>query len=66
MVLVVLGERHESPQKLLPRNEVAGCLSDLRVAVDIAKVRGDIKVFLLVVDYMHLIHVQLGKLGLRE
>ena len=40
MVLVVVGESHESLQKMLARNEVAGCLSDLRVAVDIAKVRG--------------------------
>ena len=46
MVLVVVGERHESLQKILPRNKVAGCLSELRVAVDIAKVRGDIKVLL--------------------
>ena len=59
MLLVVVGERHESLQKMLPRNEVAGCLSKLRVAVDIAKVRGDIKVFLCVADYVNLIHVQL-------
>ena len=25
--LVVVGERHESLQKMLPRNEVAGCLN---------------------------------------
>ena len=65
MILVVVGERHESLQKMLPRNEVAGCLSELRVAVDIAKVRGGIKVFLCVADYMHLIHIQLGTLGLK-
>ena len=46
VVLVVVGEKHESHQKMLPRNEVAGCLSELSVVVDIAKVRGDIKVFL--------------------
>ena len=36
-----------------------------RVAVDIAKVRGDIKVFLYVANYMDQIYVQLGILGLR-
>ena len=46
MVLVAVGERHEGLQTRLPRNEVAGCLIELRVAVDIAKVRGDIKAFL--------------------
>ena len=46
MVLVAVGEMHESLQIMLPRNEVAGCLSVLCVAVDIAKVRGDMKVFL--------------------
>ena len=62
--LVVVGEWYESHLIMLPRNEVAGCLSDLRVAVDIAKVRGDIKVFLCVADSMHLI--QLRTPGLRE
>ena len=38
---------------------------ELHVAVDIEMVRGNMKVFLCVVDYMHLIHVQLGTLGLR-
>ena len=66
MVLVVVGEKHESLQKMLPRDEVAGCLSELRIAVDIAKVGGDIKVFLCVADSMNLIHIQLGTLGLRE
>ena len=45
VVLVVVGEKHESLQKMLPRNEVAGCLSVLRVTVDIAKVGGDLKGF---------------------
>ena len=45
-VVLVVGERHEGLQTRLPRNEVAGCLIELRVAVDIAKVRGDIKVSL--------------------
>ena len=48
MVLVAVRARHESLQIMLARNEVAGCLSDLRVAVDMAKVRGDMKVFLCV------------------
>ena len=48
------------------RNYVVGCLSELCVAVDITKVRGDIKVFLCVADSMHLIDVQLGTLGLKE
>ena len=65
VVLVAVGERHESLLRRFPRNEVAGCLSELCVAVNIAKVRGDINVFLLVADYMHLIHVQLRTLGLR-
>ena len=29
VVLVFVGERHESLQKWLPRNEVAGCLSGI-------------------------------------
>ena len=29
VVLVVVGERHESLQKMLPRNEVAGYLSEI-------------------------------------
>ena len=66
VVLVVIREKHERLQKMLPRDEVAGCLSVLRVAVDIAKVGGDIKVFLCVADPMHLIHIQLGTLGLRK
>ena len=66
MVLVVAGERHESLQIILPRNEVAGCLSVIARRVGIAKVRCDIKVFLYVADSMHLIHVQLGTLGQRE
>ena len=45
MVLVVVGEKRECLQKMLPRDEVAGCLCEfLRVAVDIAKVGGDLKV----------------------
>ena len=39
-------ESHEGLQKTLPRIEVAECLSKLRVVVDIAKVRGNIKIFL--------------------
>ena len=65
MVLVAVEERHESLQIMLPRNEVAGCLSELSVAVNIAKVRGDMKLFLCVADYMHLIPVHLGTLGPR-
>ena len=30
---------------MLPRDEVAGCLSEFCVAVDIAKVGGDLKFF---------------------
>ena len=41
MVLVVWGEKCECLQKMLPRDEVAGCLSVLCIAVDIAKVRGE-------------------------
>ena len=63
MVLVAVGERHESLQIMLPRNE--DVCEKLRVAVDVAKVRGDMKVFLCVADYMHLIHVQMGTLSLR-
>ena len=67
VVLVAVGERHESLQIMLPRNELANPVwAELRVAIDIAKVRGEMKVFLCVADYMHLIHVQLGNLGLRE
>ena len=66
VVLVAVGDMHESLPRMLPRIEVARCLSELRVAVDIAKVRGDIKVFLCVVDSNHLITVQLGTLGLIE
>ena len=36
------------------------------VSLSTAKVRGDIKVFLCVADSMHLMHVHLGTLGLRE
>ena len=50
VVLVVVGEKRECLQKMLLRDEVAGCLSDLRVAVDIAKVGRDLKVFLCVAD----------------
>ena len=63
--MVAVGDRDEGIQIMLPRNEVDWCLSNLRVAVDIAKVRGDMKVFMCVSDYMHLIAVQLGTLGLR-
>ena len=46
VVLVAVGERHDDFQKRLSRIEVAECLSELRVAVDIAKIRDYIKVFL--------------------
>ena len=36
------------------------------VAVDRAKARGDLKLFLCVAYLIHLIHIQLGTLGLRE
>ena len=64
--LVAIGERPEGPQKRLSRNEVAECLSELLVAVDIAKVRGNIKVYQLVAELLHLIYVQLKTLCLRR
>ena len=36
------------------------------VAVDIAKAGGDLKLFLCVAYEIHLIHIQLGTLGLRD
>ena len=64
--MVAVREGYESLQIMLPRNEVARCLSEiLCVAVDIAKVRGDMKMFLCAADSMQLIYVQLGTLGLR-
>ena len=44
---IAVGERRMMISHRVRRNEIAECLSEfLRVAVDIAKVRGDIKVFL--------------------
>ena len=43
---MAVGERKVMISHRVTRNEIAECLSELRVAVDIAKVRGDIKVFL--------------------
>ena len=59
-------EKRECLQKMLPRDEVAGCQSGIFIAVDIAKAAGDLKLFLYVVYWIHLIHIQLGTLGLRE
>ena len=42
VVLVVWGVKRECLQKMLPRDEVAGCLCE----IDIAKVEGDLKLFL--------------------
>ena len=57
------GEKHECLQKMLPNDEVAGCRSGiLRRSGD----EGDLELFLCEADWIHLIHIQLGTLGLRE
>ena len=63
VVLVVWGEKCECLQKMLPREKIVGYRS---VAVDIAKVEGDLELFLCEADWIHLIYIQLGTLGLTD
>ena len=51
---------------MLPSEEEARYQSEFCIAVDIANFRGDVKLFLRVAYWIHLIHIQLGTLGLRE
>ena len=43
-----------------------GAGAELDIAINIANLGGEIKLFLCVAYWIHLIHIQLGSLGLRE
>ena len=65
VILVVVGEKHVS-RKCYQGMKWLDVRAEFCVTVDIAKVEGDLKLFLCAVDGIHLIHNQLGTLGLRE
>ena len=66
VVLVVSGRSVNVSRKCCPVKKWLGVGADLCIAVDIANFVGDVKLFLCVAYWIHLIHIQLGTLGLRE
>ena len=61
------GERSVNvSRKCCPGMKWLDVCAEFCVAVDIAKVEGDLKLFLCEADWIHLSHNQLGTLGLKE
>ena len=58
-------EKRAYLQKMLPRGEVVTRVQS-NIAVSIANVGGDVKLFLCVAYWMYQIHIQLRNLGLRK
>ena len=66
IVLVVSGRSVNVSKKCCPEVKQLGVGVEFCIAVNIANFGGDLKLFLCVAYWMHLIHIQWGTFGLRE
>ena len=66
MVLVVSRRSVNVSRKCCPVKKSLGVRAEYCIAVDIANFGGDVKLFLCMAYWIHLIHIPLGTLGLRE